>query len=309
MPLGIIAKKDIIALNEQRTYENRANLQKQLYDDFFGTRNAVKSYGLESATCNNLTVEEQDGKYVLTPKGQGSIEFKIPISANITLYFNAFDENTNALNQSINGKFNVSSPKVSTTGYPKQRENGLLNLGEYTRDEASPTVKIKVTVTQKVTIRELGIVAIEKQALGLDVRAAKTVGLTAGKSSLSGTYEAKGGECVFLSIAYDSGMRLRINGKKAELYEVYDGFTAFYLEEGINEIELSYTPDGFVLGTIISVLGIGACALLAAAWIWKKRTIKVPKKAEEIVYVGMIVVGVIVAVIVYMVPILLCAIG
>ena len=310
LPLGVLAKKDIIALDEDRDYSQRAKLQEILYNDFFGAKNAVNSYGLERATKRNLTIESQNGKYVLTPNGQGSIEFNVPITENTTLYFNAFDDNTNALNQKINEKFSVSSPKVSVSKYPKQRENGLLNLGEYTVSGTSTgTVKIKVTVSQKVTVRDIGVVAIQGKKLGEEVRSAKSIGLTAGKSSLSGTYTAQGGECVFLSVAYDSGMRLKINGKSAALYEVYDGFTAFYLQEGVNEIELTYTPDGFVLGLVISLLGLGACVALAVAWIWKKRTLQVPKTAQEIVYVGMIAVGVIVAVIVYMVPLLLCAIG
>ncbi len=309
IPLGIVAKEDIIAKEQERDYTHRAQLQEILYNDFFGAKNAVKAYSLEGATYQNLTVKNEGGKYVLTPNGRGSIEFNVPITGNTTLYFNAFDENTNALNQKINEKFNVTSPKVSVSGYPKQRENGLLNLGEYTATNSSTTVKVKATVTQTVTVRDIGVVAINADALGEEVRSAKSVGLTAGKNRLSGSYEASGGECVFLSVAYDSGMRLKINGKKADLYEVYDGFTAFYLEEGVNEIELTYTPDGFVLGVVISLLGLGACAALAVAWIWKKRTLQVPKVAEEIVYVGMIAVGVFVAVIVYMVPLLLCAIG
>ena len=237
-------------------------------------------------------MKTENGKYVLTPNGRGSIEFNIPITAKTTLYFNAFDENTNALNQKINEQFSVSSPKVSVSKYPKQRENGLLNLGEYTLSSSSTTVKVKVSVSQKVTVRDVGVVAIQSDTLGSEVRSAKAVGLTAGKNSLSGSYAANGGECVFLSVAYDSGMRLKINGKKADLYEVYDGFTAFYLEEGVNEIELTYTPNGFVLGVVVTLLGLGACAVLAAAWIWKKRTIKAPKIAEEIVYVGMRAVGI-----------------
>ena len=310
LPLGVIAKEDIISLDAGRDYTRRAELQELLYNDFFGAKNAVKAYSIEQATYKNLTVEIENGKYVLTPNGKGSIEFNLPVTQNTNLYFNVFDENTNALNQAINGKFNVTSPKVSRSGYPQQRENGLLHLGEYTvSGNGSNTVSVTVSVSQKVTVRDLGVVAIQGNALRDEVRAAKAVGLTAGKNRLSGSYEANGGECVFLSIAYDSGMRLKINGKKADLYEVYDGFTAFYLQEGVNEIELTYTPNGFALGMLISLLGLGACAVLAAAWIWKKRTIQAPKIAEEIIYVGVIAVGVIVAIIVYMVPLLLCAMG
>ena len=309
LPLGVVAKTDIIAKEKEREYTNRTALQESLYADFFGGKNAVKSYDIQSATCKNLTIESKDGKYILTPKGTGSIEFNLTITEDTTLYFNVFDENTNALNQAINEKFTISSPKVSVSGYPKQRENGLLNLGEYTANGSSTKIQVRVTLTQKVTTRELGVLAIKGKALKEEVLSAKAVGLTAGKNSLSGRYQANGGECVFLSVAYDDGMRLKINGKRADLYEVYDGFTAFYLEEGVNEIQLTYTPDGFVLGLVISLLGLGACIALAWAWIYKKRTIQTPKIAQEIVYVGVIAAGVLVAVIVYMVPLLLCAMG
>lgn len=310
LPLGVIAKEDIIAKAQETDYTHRTELQEILYNDFFGEKNAVKAYTLEEARLTNVTMEREGDKYVLVPNGQGSIEFNVLISGNTTLYFSAFGENSNALNQSINEKFAVSAPKAYVSSYPKQRENGMLYLGEYSFRTGAPyTVRVEARISQKVTVHDVGVVAIHGDTLGGEVRNAKSVGFREEKSRLTGSYEADGGECVFLSIAYDDGMRLKINGKRAELYEVYGGFTAFYLEEGVNEIELTFTPKGFTLGLIISLLGIAACAVLAVAWIWKKRTVQVPKLAGEIVYFGMIAVGVFVAIIVYMVPLLLCAIG
>ena len=311
LPLGIIAQADIVKQAETADYSHRAELQEILYHDFFGDNGAVKSYGLEVASFKNLTVTEEDGKYVLEPKGTGSIAFKIPIQGTETVYFNAFDENTNALNQRINKKFTVSAPNITVNEYPKQRENGLLKLGEYSSGNTATQKSITVTasVKEKVTVRDLGVVTINNETLKKDVRAAKTIGLTSGKSSLEGIYTADGGECVFLSIAYDKGMSLKINGKKAELFEVYDGFTAFYLEEGVNKIELTYTPKGFGLGLSLTLLGIGGCVALAALWIWKKYSLRIPKAGEEILYWGWIAAGAVVVIIVYMVPLFLCAIG
>ena len=311
LPLGIIAKADIIQQENGADHSHRAALQETLYHDFFGDNGAVKSYGLEVASFKNLTVTEEDGKYVLEPNGTGSIEFKIPIQGKETVYFNAFDENTNALNQRINEKFTVSAPNVTVQKYPKQRENGLLKLGEYssTTNGAKRIITVTASVKERVAVRDLGVVTINSDVLKEDVAKAKAIGLTAGKNSLTGYYSADGAECVFLSIAYDEGMTLKINGKKAELYEVYDGFTAFYLEAGFNKIELSYTPKGFAAGLIFTLLGIGGCIALAALWIWKKYTLRIPKQGEELLYWGWIAAGALIVVIVYMAPLFLCVMG
>ena len=311
LPLGVLAKSDIVKQAETEDYSHRAQLQETLYHDFFDDNGAVKAYGLEVAEFKNLTVTELDGKYVLEPKGTGSIVFKVPIQGTETVYFNAFDENTNALNQRINEKFTVSSQNITVSKYPQQRENGLLCLGEFStgNDKLEKTIAVSASVKEKVTVRDLGVVTINDAQLKKDVLAAKTVGLTAGKNSLEGICSAEGGECVFLSIAYDSGMTLRINGKEAALYEVYDGFTAFYLQPGLNKIEISYQPKGFAFGLGLTLLGLGGCLALAALWIWKKYTLKIPKIGEETLYWAWISAGAFIVVIVYMVPLFLCAVG
>ncbi|MFR1983959.1 MAG: YfhO family protein [Christensenellaceae bacterium] len=110
-----------------------------------------------------------------------------------------------------------------------------------------------------MTIGDIGVFGVKKEKFSTAAAGVKTLGLTAGKNSLSGRYTASGGECVFLSVAYDEGLSAKINGKKAPLYEVYDGFTAFYLEEGENEVVISFRPKGFIAGTALCVVGLGLC--------------------------------------------------
>ncbi len=306
LPLGIISREDVIAEADTEDYSRRAVFQTQLYGDFFDG-NAVTAYGLERADCKNLTVTEENGKYVLTPSGIGSIVFTVPIDETTTLYFNAFDENTNALNQKINGKFFIEAPKKNISGYPQQRENGLACLGEY--GTAYKTVTVRVQIKKKVTVRDLGLVAIRNESLERELGDVKTVGLQTSKNKIFGSYDAQGGECVFLSVPYNDGMLLKINGKTERLYEVYDGFTAFRLRSGENKIEITYRPKGFTTGFGVTIFTVAGCATLAALWIWKGYRLRLPKGCESIAYFVWLAAFGAVLLAVYVAPLLLCAIG
>ena len=306
LPLGVLAKADIIKERENAYgVIPRADFQTQLANDFFGISDFVTVYGLEEATLQNLTVEEQDGKYLLAPKtSSGKITFKVNADKAQTLYFNAFDENNNALNQAINKKFSVQWSGKLISEYPTQKRNGVLCLGEY----ENTVTTVTVTVKEKVSVRDLSVFTIENEALAQAVEKTNAVGLQTKKNGYYGNYTAAGGECVFLSVGYDEGLTLKINGKKAKLYEVYDGFTAFYLQEGKNKIEITYTPPGFVAGLLITLTGIGLITAAWVLWLWKKRRLDLPEKTDAVAYYALFTIGAAVVVIVYFLPLLLCAI-
>ena len=178
-----------------------------------------------------------------------------------------------------------------------------MKLGEYSHR----TVTVEVEIEETTLVREMEVIVIENEKVRSAIEETPTVGLTAGKDSLRGRYEANGGEWVFLSVAYDEGMRLKINGKSAKLYEVYDGFTAFYLEEGINEIEIVFRPQGFAFGLAISLIGVGLCVAAIVFWIWKKRRLETPAFLDTVAYYGVLAVGGLVVVIIYIAPMILCA--
>lgn len=311
LPLGIVAKQDIIAEAETFEYAGRADLQKTLYGDFFGGENAVKTYGVNDAVLNSVKLTKSREKYVLTPtssSAKATLKFTVPVTGTQTLYFNTFGENTNALNQSVNEKFDISAQGFSKTKYPAQRQNGFLKIGTYTAAEnETREIVVTVTVREKVTFSELDIIAINGEKLEQEVAKTETLDLRAKGSTLSGTYTAEGGECVFLSVATEEGLTLRINGKKAKLYEVYDGFTAFYLKEGVNRIEISFVPSGFVGGLCISLLGLGVCILARVFFIRKQRKFELPPVLGKVAWWGLVVVGAAVVVFIYVMPLCICA--
>ncbi len=303
LPLGIVAKRDIISLEKERETLTRAGMQAALYEDFFGD-DGVTTYELKDGKVNNLTVEEREGKYLLTPTAAGAyITFTVPVEKASTLYFSAFDESTNALTQAINEKFSVQTSGYYLGSYPTQKRNGMLDLGDHTE-----TATVRVGVKEPVLVKEMSVTAVEKEKFLSDVQRVQSLNLTEGKGKIGGRYEVNERKTVFLSVPYDDGWTLKIDGKRAELYKVYGGFTAFYLEAGEGEIELVFSPKGFRAGLAITLVG-GLLALAGiAAWIWRRWRLTVPDGAwDTVAYVGVLAVGALVVFIVYVAPMILCA--
>ena len=302
LPLGIIARKDIIQAANTADYSDRGRMQEILYEDFFGENTCVTNYTLQDATLQGATATETGDGTRLT---KGTIVFRIPVTEAETLYFNVFDNNDNALNQAINKDFDVYVP---TTGYrfaeyPQKGYNGLLELGEF----SNRTVEVQITVRANTTVKNFGVVSVEKAPLVQAAKDVKTIDLRAKNNRIHGTYRAEGGESVFLSVPYDSGFRLKINGKKVDYYKVYDGFIGFYLQEGDNHIELTYLSPGFPVAVFLTVCGTGLC--IAAFVLWKRKKLRVETHAvmDKIAYYGLIVAGLAVIAVVYVMPLLLAA--
>ncbi|MBQ7770359.1 MAG: YfhO family protein, partial [Clostridia bacterium] len=185
--------------------------------------------------------------------------------------------------------------------FPQQGSNGLLRLGEF-KDRQ---VQVKINVRTATTVQDFGVLAVENSKVAEAAKNVKTIGLRAGKNKIYGSYTAEGGECVFLSVPYDSGFRLKINGKKADYYKVYDGFIGFYLQEGENRIELTYLSPGFPVAVFLTVCGTGLCAAAFVLWKHKKIRVEMPAIIDKVVYYGLIVAGVAVIAVIYVMPLLL----
>lgn len=70
--------------------------------------------------------------------------------------------------------------------------------------------------------------------------------------------EALEGDCLFLPIYHDRGWRCVVNNKETKIGEVGDIFMMIPLQEGENQIKLSFAPTGFRTGMLITILGIAA---------------------------------------------------
>lgn len=58
---------------------------------------------------------------------------------------------------------------------------------------------------------------------------------------------------LYLSIPYDEGWQLEVDGQKYSTMPVYEGFLGAELKPGQHQIKLKYVPKGFKLGSVITI--------------------------------------------------------
>lgn len=71
-------------------------------------------------------------------------------------------------------------------------------------------------------------------------------------TSLEGTVDTERAGLLFLSIPYDEGWTIRVDGQKTEPYKVFDTFLSVHVTAGTHDISLEYRPQGLTEGMIIT---------------------------------------------------------
>lgn len=72
--------------------------------------------------------------------------------------------------------------------------------------------------------------------------------LTAKTNTMSDTF-------IVMTIPYDEGWKILINGNEVKKYNVNGGFIGVALQKGENHIEMYFVPEGFKIGVVISGIG------------------------------------------------------
>lgn len=83
-------------------------------------------------------------------------------------------------------------------------------------------------------------------------------------SKLSGSVEAMKDGMLVLSIPYEKGWKIKIDGKKAATKRYKDALIAVDIKKGEHTIIMEYVPDGFYVGLIISLISLAV--LVALKW-------------------------------------------
>lgn len=78
------------------------------------------------------------------------------------------------------------------------------------------------------------------------------------------------GTCI-VTLPYDKGFKVVVDGNVVESDKILDFFLGFKLSEGTHNIVITYVPSGFVLGSILTLLGI---ILLITLYLSDKFSIK-----------------------------------
>ena len=98
-------------------------------------------------------------------------------------------------------------------------------------------------------------------------------------SKIMGNVRTDSNKTCLLSIPYNDGLIVKVNGNKVPVKKVLSDLTAFELPAGENRIEIYLIPKGIIAGIIITAIGI----VLLGVYIRFRRKIHIPKKVSAAV--------------------------
>lgn len=84
-------------------------------------------------------------------------------------------------------------------------------------------------------------------------------------NNIKGSINVKEDSYFTLSIPYDKGFNIKVDGKEVSYELVNTSFIGFELDKGYHEIEISYTAPLYKLGVVISIIGVIIYVLI----LWK----------------------------------------
>ena len=261
LPLGLSTDESLEDTNDLVSY-SRLEVQELLFSKLFPdfsspytsyTPTAAEGCGVYMDAWDQYQIELQDD-YEL-----GHFRYIIDVTDRQTIYFDCFDQLSNELTEHINGSFHIAVNGILIEeSYPSQLNNGFVNLGTFEQE----TVEIDVQVLQSVTCNSFGVFGIDHRQLGAAIDYAETLDLQTGDRSIQGTFHTDTAKTVFLSIPFDKGWTIEIDGQPAKLSQAFLGFMSFTVEPGSHTVKLTYLPPGFPLGLTLTLLAGFFCILI-----------------------------------------------
>ena len=71
-----------------------------------------------------------------------------------------------------------------------------------------------------------------------------------------GDIDAKKDGWFHLSLPYDEGFKITVDGKEVDYYTSDINFIGFYMEKGKHKIEIEYTAPGYKQGMAVTISGL-----------------------------------------------------
>ncbi len=266
LPIGFGVNSDL--LNWQTDMTNPFTVQSDWFEystgvsDVFGMMNIdeIQYYNMDEITSG---LETGDIYYTKSGDGEGELTFilKTDETKHCYLYVNSHDFDSIRITRDGN----------DYTQYTD--EPYIYDLGIVTPEE-----EIVVVIT--IEDSDYGYIDFypyyvndDKLNEGYEILKSRQLNVTSfEETKITGTVSAKEDNLFFTSIPYDKGWTVKVDGveiSEDDYIALQDAYLCFNIPAGEHEIEISFMPQGLLLGAGVSALTV--IALIAAAIIFAKR--------------------------------------
>ncbi|MCR5123035.1 MAG: YfhO family protein [Ruminococcus sp.] len=256
LPQGVCL--DSVPTEEIPEELSREGVQGYISETLFG-EDITEHYEPAEGGCKRSA----DGRYSFAEND--ILVYRIPVNGRKTLYLDCFDRLSTDLSEPVYETFMVqANGKLVCAAYPYSKDNGVLKLGTFENEN----VTVQLTVLKNNECRSFGVFSVDLDKLEDNISRAECCDLREIKNGLEGAAEVSAAKTVLLSVPYNGGFTVRVNGEKAEIRKALSGFMAFDIPAGRSEIKITFCPKGFGAGAATSFIGVG---LFIVYCVMKKR--------------------------------------
>lgn len=128
-------------------------------------------------------------------------------------------------------------------------------------EKGDKEARITVTSSNTVDLKQgdeqfyaLDLDTLSEVVKKLQAKRADSISMTNGNVAIH--TQAKNGESLYVSVPFDSGWAVTVNGKKVSPELFADCMYSIELVDGENDIQMKYQVPGYRLGVIVSIIGV-----------------------------------------------------
>lgn len=252
LPQGFMVSDDLLNYNADTALANPMDNQNQLFRQTTGLEGNIYEY-LQSISA-------------AAGSENGSIEGK---------NFGSFTYNSASGNEGYDINYNASKDGVAvaylsgSTENISIRVNGEEKIGYYIKRpfimmigdvNAGDAITLHVSMNNSTTGTITAYCAMFNEDLfqqGYNKLSQSTLSATkVTDTCIEGSINAAEDGLFYTSISYSKGWKAYVDGVETEITPVGNALVAFKLTKGTHTVKLTYTPEGFTVGLIITLLGI-----------------------------------------------------
>ncbi len=242
-----------------------------LYGAMLGVEEAPQiykaiSFGSEGIETTNCDVSTIAGHFKYAPQSNTSdcvVSYTITAPKDGEIFFYLPSEYPREVSLKVNGR----KPADSDSFYGGESDR-IVSLGSF---EEGETIKLSMTLKGDVLYVKQNVdsfyyldMDVFKESISNLAETQMTVSENWTDSYLPGTLTTtKDSQLIMTTLAYDSGWKVTVDGKKVDTVEALEGVVAFTVDDpGEHKIVMKYRPTALTLGIAITIISIAFFALI-----------------------------------------------
>lgn len=183
-------------------------------------------------------------------------EIKLDIGESSSVYLEALYSYDVDSNLQLEGLFDVyvNGEKLFKK-VPYEDNNGLINLGTYENE----VVVLKIVPRYDLDLKYLnvGIMKDSKWKKFINEQKIDDYDISFDGNKIKINFESsEDNKVLFIPISYSDEYTMKINGNSSDIIKVFGNYIGISLNEGTNNIEITFVPKGLKLGVIVTIVSI-----------------------------------------------------